>query len=112
MRKLAALFIAVAGAASMLPTPADACPAAACPAPATIDRAAATAPRWPIPGFDQMLTAREPAQRAAQRAVLPAAQPAAQPDVLLPFFQATLWSAPARERFARAAQLESVGVAK
>lgn len=104
MRKLAALFIAVAGAASMLPTPAAACPAAACPAPAAIDRAAATTPRWPIPGFDQMLTAREPAQRA----VLPAAQP----DVLLPFFQAALWSAPAPERFARAAQLESMGVAK
>jgi hypothetical protein len=94
MKTATALCIVLAGAAFVALRPAAACPNVAEIGP-TASVAAATASaqpasRYPIPGFDQMLAAREPAPSAHVST--------AHRDVLLPYFQAMLWSKPVADR--------------
>lgn len=113
MKKLSALQVALASAATLHFAAALACPslaeidgasapglASTVPAASAAPAAQATSARhaWPVPGFDRML--------ADSRSATPAAAPGARPDVLYPFFQAQLWSEPLDQRFAASSRPE------
>lgn len=109
MKTTTTLCIALAGAAFVLLRPAAACPNLAEIGPGPLLAAASAASAYPasaypVPGFDQMLAAHEPAP--------PAVASTAHRDVLLPYFQAMLWLTPAADRPEPAMRLAHTGVAR
>lgn len=98
MKTTTALSLVLAGAAFVLLRPAAACPNIAEVDRASTPAASVAAPVYPVAGFEQMLAARAPAARADVAT--------AQQDVLLPYFQAMLWSTPASARREASARIE------
>lgn len=102
MKPTTALSLALAATALVLLRPAAACPNLAELDRASTSAASVAAPAYPIAGFEQMLAARTPEARAVE----PPARADARADVLLPYFQAMLWSAPASAGGEASARIE------